>query len=107
VVFSKLAVQFTKNEPKYYVRTGTSGKKTYRGFCPECGSPVAAKADLIPDIQGISAASLDDPSGLELVAHIWTASTQPWDFMSPTLPKFATTPTEEELRELVKLAHKS
>lgn len=105
VVFPKPAVRFTKNEPKYHVLTGTSGEKTYRGFCPECGSPVAAKADLIPDIQGLSAASFDDPSELELVAHIWTASAQPWDFMSPTLPKFATTPTTEELQEIVKLAH--
>ncbi|MBM4258423.1 MAG: GFA family protein [Deltaproteobacteria bacterium] len=107
VVFAKPAVKFTKNEPKYFVLTGTSGKSTYRGFCPDCGSPVAVKADLIPEIQGISAASLDEPSKVELIANIWTASAQPWDYLSPTLPQFAGTPTEDELTELVRQAHKS
>jgi hypothetical protein len=68
--------------------------------------PVAAKADLIPYIQGLSAASFDDPGGLELVADIWTNSAQPWDYLSPTLAKFGNTPTEEELRDLAKLVRK-
>lgn len=100
VVFSAAAVQFTKGAPKEYVCTGTSGSKTHRGFCAECGSPVSAQADLIPEIRGISAASLDDPSKLELDADIWTASAQPWDELSSTLPQFETTPTPEELQEL-------
>lgn len=99
-VFSKTAVQFTKGAPKEHVSTGTSGNKTYRGFCVECGCPISARADLIPEIRGISAASLDDPSKLKLVAEIWTASAQPWDELSLTLPHFATTPTAEELQEL-------
>ena len=64
VVFSASAVQFTQGAPKEYVCTGTSGAKTHRGFCAECGSPVSARAALIPEIRGISAASLDDPSRL-------------------------------------------
>ena len=100
VVFSASSVRFTKGAPKEHVSTGTSGNQTYRGFCPECGSPISARADLIPAIRGISAASLDDPSQLELVADIWTASAQPWDELSATLPQFATTPTEAELQEL-------
>ena len=100
VVFSISTVQFAKGAPKEHTSTGTSGKQTHRGFCAECGSPISARADLIPDIRGISAASLDDPSQLELTANIWTASAQPWDELSATLPQFATTPTEEELQEL-------
>ena len=42
----------------------------------------------------------DDPGRLELMADIWTASAQPWDELSPTLPQFETTPTPEELQEL-------
>ena len=100
VVFSASAVQFTQGAPKEYDCTGTSGAKTHRGFCAECGSPVSARADLIPDIRGISAASLDDPGQLELDADIWTASAQPWDELSATLPQFETTPTPEQLQEL-------
>ncbi len=105
VVFSKSAVRFIPQPPKYFERTGVSGQKTYRGFCPACGSPVAVKADLIPDIHGISAAGLDDPSWVKLVAHIWTSSAQPWDCMDPSLPKFATTPTNEEFARLIAQAH--
>ncbi|MGE0826425.1 MAG: GFA family protein [Candidatus Binatia bacterium] len=100
VVFPASAVQFTTGALKEDVRTGASGNKTYRGFCPECGSPVSARADLIPDIRGLSAASMDDPSRLELVAEIWTASAQPWDELSAKVPHFATTPSEEELHRL-------
>ena len=100
VVFPIAVVQFVKGTPKEHTSTGTSGNKTHRGFCAECGSPISARADLIPNIRGISAASLDDPDQVELIAHIWTSSAQPWDELSATLPQFETTPTREELQEL-------
>ena len=100
VVFSKSDVQFTKGAPKEHASTGTTGQQTHRGFCAECGSPISARADRIPDIRGISAASLDDPGQIELVAHIWTASAQPWDELSARLAQFETTPTEAELQTL-------
>ena len=97
------AVQFVKGEPKEFASMGTSGNYTSRGFCGECGSPISARADLIPNIRGISAASLDDPSQVELLAHIWTSSAQPWDELSTKLPHFETTPTPEELQKLAGL----
>ena len=103
VVFPLATVQFTKGEPKEYANIGTSGNYTYRGFCAECGSPISARADLIPNIRGISGASLDDPSQIELIAHIWTSSAQPWDELSEKPPHFETTPTPEELHELASL----
>jgi hypothetical protein len=106
VVFAASVVKFTRGQPKYHDSVGTSGQHTHRGFCPECGSPVAAKADLIPHIHGISAASLDEPGQLRVVAHIWSASAQPWDYLEPTLPRIATTPTETELAELVETVKK-
>ena len=101
VVFAKPAVRFTQGEPKYHTSIGTSGEKTHRGFCPDCGSPLAAKADLIPDIQGISAASLDDPAAVELIADIWTASLQPWDHLDPKRAKIEGTPDEQGLQKLL------
>jgi hypothetical protein len=47
---------------------------------------------------------MDDPSRLTLVAEIWTASAQPWDELSLTLPHFETTPTMEELQRLRELS---
>ncbi len=103
-VFLKSSVRFLKDEPKYRVVKGTSGNNTYRGFCPECGSPTAVKTELFPDIQGICAASLDDPSWIRLVADIWTASAQPWDVIAESSPQFAGTPTAEDVEKLVQAA---
>jgi hypothetical protein len=101
IVFPKAAVEFTKGQPKFHTSTGTSGQNTHRGFCPECGSPLAAKADLIPDIHDVSAASLDNPGDLHLIADIWTDSVQPWDHLSPDTAKIATTPTPADVEKLL------
>lgn len=106
-VFVASAVKFTRGQPKFHDSPGTSAHKTHRGFCPECGSPIAAKADLFPQIHGISAASLDDPDRLQLVAPIWTSSARSWDSMPPDLARFETTPSEKELSDLVKLVQQA
>ena len=72
-----------------------------RGFCPHCGSPVFIQADLVPDLQGLRAASLDDPSMFHPQMQVWTARAQPWDHMDPALRKFEKEPTAEQVRELL------
>jgi hypothetical protein len=44
---------------------------------------------------------MDDPSGLESVADIWTASAQPWDYLDPHSPKYERQPTPEEFQALM------
>lgn len=73
-------------EVRYHRRDGEEGA-VERGFCPACGSPVALKLDRLPDLVGIQAASLDDPSLHQPAMDIFTASAQPWDHMHPDLPK--------------------
>ena len=99
-VFHISTVRFVRGEPKFHGSTGTTGHKTYRGFCAECGSPIAAKAALFPQIHGISIASLDNPERIKLDANIWTGSAQPWDFLNPDVPQFSATPTEDDLATL-------
>ena len=101
-VFHISAVRFIRGEPKFHESTGTTGHKTHRGFCSECGSPLAAKADLFPQIHGISVASLDDPGRIKLDANIWTGSVQSWDYLNLDLPQFAGTPTEDDLADLAR-----
>ncbi len=74
-------------EPKYYDKKADSGHTISRGFCPECGSPLFTKLAARPDMMGIKAASLDDPSWFKPAMDIYTASAQPWDYMNPELPK--------------------
>ena len=95
------ALKFTKGEPKYYAVKAESGGQLHRGFCSACGSPVGAKSDAFSDIRGVYAGSMDDPSGLESVADIWTASAQPWDYLDPRTPKYERQPTAEEFQTLM------
>ena len=102
-VFEGTSVRYLSGTPKFRQSIGTTGHKTYRGFCAECGSPLAAKADLFPWIHGVSVASFDEPERLKLDANIWTQSAQPWDYLAPHLPKYPGTPSESDLISLAKL----
>ena len=50
-----------KGEPRYYEVTADSGKKRQLGFCATCGSPLFTKLEAMPNVIGITPASLDDP----------------------------------------------
>jgi hypothetical protein len=73
---------------KYYNAIGNSGAMVGRGFCPNCGSRLFSKPPN-PELMGILAGSLDDPSEFQPEMDFYTASAQPWDYMNPDLPKFA------------------
>lgn len=73
-------------ELRYFRREGANGA-VERGFCPDCGSPVALKLSRLPDVVAFYAASLDDPSLFKPSMDIFTASAQSWDAMHPDLPK--------------------
>lgn len=79
-------------EVKYYDVKGESGNTLSRGFCPTCGSRLFGKPAVMPDVMGIMAGSLDDPSSHRPAIDIYTASAQPWDYMNPELPKFPKSP---------------
>jgi hypothetical protein len=72
---------------KYYNVTGDSGGIVSRGFCPNCGSRLFSKPP-IPELMGIMAGSLDDPSQFQPMRDFYTVSAQQWDYMNPDLPKF-------------------
>ena len=83
----KDAVTITQGEPTYYTAQSDSGETVSRGFCPECGSGLFSKLSANPDVLGLKAASLDDPSWFRPAMDIYTDSAQPWDAMNPDLPK--------------------
>lgn len=85
----------------YYDVKAESGNKVSRGFCPQCGSPVFIQAELVPDLQGLWAASLDNPSLFHPQVHVWTDRAQPWDCMAPTLARIPEAPNAEQMRELL------
>jgi hypothetical protein len=74
-------------ELRYHKMVGNSGKAVERGFCPICGSPVAATLERLPEVLGLQAGSLDEPSRYKPMMDIFTDSAQPWDCMSPETEK--------------------
>lgn len=82
------AVAITSGKPSCYESTSDGGNTVMRFFCSACGSPLYSKTPAYPGSIGIRAASVDDPSWFQPMAHIFTASAQPWVELSDALPKF-------------------
>lgn len=80
-------VKITRRGAAYYNAQSDSRGKVGRHFCPERGSGVASKLAANPDAVGLKAASLDDPSWFGTAIDICSDSGQPWDAMTPDLPK--------------------
>jgi hypothetical protein len=95
ILVPRNAVNIT-GDVKYYEVTGDSGGIVGRGFCPICGSRLFSKPPM-PELMGIMAGSLDDPSCFQPMMDVYTATAQPWDYMNPDLPKFSKLPPPSNL----------
>jgi hypothetical protein len=73
--------------PRYHRVAGGSGHPVDRGFCQACGSQITIKIGRRPDVLGLQAGCLDDPSIYRPTKDLFTASAQPWDPMNPNLNK--------------------
>ena len=87
MIVPKDAVQIS-GEPRYHRVVGQAGKAVERGFCPTCGSQVTTKLERMPDVLGLKAGTLDDPSLYKPSMDIFADSAQPWDHMNPDTEKF-------------------
>lgn len=74
-------------EPRYHKVVGAAGKAVEYGFCPTCGSQVTLKLERLPNVLGLQAGGLDDPSIYQPMMDVFTSSAQPWDHMDPTIQK--------------------
>ena len=84
---SRLVSRF-RSSPNLAARiVGRAGNAVERGFCVACGSQVTLKLGRLPDVVGVQAGSLDDPSIYRPAMDIFTESAQAWDHMSPTTQK--------------------
>ena len=76
----------TKGACDHYTVTAESGQELTRMFCARCGSQLFSQRAQLPDVLSIKAGTLDDPGGLALARHIWTARAMPWDTIDAELP---------------------
>jgi hypothetical protein len=88
VVVPTETFKISKGSPRFYDTPSEGGGKTYRAFCPDCGSPIMGKPDMVPQFVAIRTASLDDPSGFNLQMEVWTSDAHSWDQLNAAVPKF-------------------
>jgi len=96
----KTALAIT-GQAKFYEVKAESGNAVRRGFCVNCGCPVFIDAELVPELMGIWAASLDDPSLFIPQVEVWTNSAQKWTCLEPELDKYSHAPTTEEMGKIL------
>lgn len=81
-----------KGPTSTYATSGDSGNPVVRHFCPDCGSPLFSDVAVLPDLQFVRAASLDDPAAVSPTMHIYCDSAQPWGKPLDDLPHFGKMP---------------
>ncbi|WOV90325.1 MAG: GFA family protein [Candidatus Zeuxoniibacter abyssi] len=65
-----------------YVNSSSTAR---RGFCADCGSPIAFDDRGMDDF-GVTVASLNSPDDVPIQAHIWTSSKRRGQMPEPHLP---------------------
>ena len=88
IVVVPLSAVEMKGELSYYKIVGDNGGVVERGFCPICGSRVANRLGRLPEILGLMAGNLDDPTLHKPSMDLFTASAHAWDLLAPDTRKF-------------------
>lgn len=78
-----------------------SGRWVDRGLCPNCGSILFILAELVPDMQGLWAGSMDDPSNFKPQINVWTRNSPWWSIIDPTMKRLDVAPNEERFKALL------
>ena len=83
--------RFTKGEPKTFTRPDLENPVT-RFFCPNCGTGIGTRSPARPDSMIIKVGTLDDPSGFQPKAAIFTLDKQPFHHLPDGVPAFERRP---------------
>ncbi|MES2302076.1 MAG: GFA family protein [Pseudomonadota bacterium] len=61
-----------------FLDRGTSGQPVHRVFCPQCGSPIVSRIEVMPGVTFIKAGTLDDPGRWTPSLEVFCAERWPW-----------------------------
>jgi len=89
-----------ETEPKSYIVKSDVGNTVHHEFCGECGSPIGMRIEEKPNVRGLRASSLDDPTWLEPDADIFVRNAYPWEVFDPERLKFPDEPPPELIESL-------
>jgi hypothetical protein len=64
--------------PREFTRVGASGGKVRSYFCPDCGSTVYWKADILPALIGVAVGTMADPKHPPPVRSVFEQSRHAW-----------------------------
>ena len=81
-------------DTKRVVTTLPDGRVKQSDYCVKCDTRLWGESVRNPSYFIVRPGTLDDPSWLRPVAHIWTRSAQPWVQFPPDAVKFETQPPE-------------
>jgi hypothetical protein len=78
MIVPREGVAIVAGEPKEWLRRTDSGRMVSCMFCDDCGVRLYHNPKANEAITVVKAGTLDDPSWLRPVGHIWTRSAQRW-----------------------------
>jgi len=78
--------------PSEYVRTAESGNLVRLRFCAKCGCHLFTDSSGRPGLTVVRVGTLDDPSSIQPVANIWSASAPGWACLDPSLERIEQQP---------------
>lgn len=84
VHFPIKAFTWLTKEPRRY----QSSRYAERGFCPECGSTLSMREEVLGDRVQVTLGSLDYPERVQPQDHVWTQSQISWFEVEDKLPRF-------------------
>lgn len=88
------AIKVLQGETRTYVKKADSGREAECLFCPICGNRIFHRGVGGPPMTLIKTGLLDDPSGIEPVAHFYTRNAAPWVVIPDGVLAYETQPTE-------------
>jgi hypothetical protein len=74
-------------EIRWYASTADSGRTIERGFCPNCGTHLLARAGGRKDLVMLRIGTLDDHGSVAPQSVIWAESAPQWACFDPDLPR--------------------
>lgn len=89
--YARLQVQGT---PSSFASTAFSGRTKYNYFCGNCGTRLWHSGSNPPDAMTLKVGTLDDPSGIAPLGHLWVSKKQPGIELDPASDQHLTQPDD-------------
>jgi hypothetical protein len=78
LIVPREAFRMLSGEPRTFTRKGDSGLDVECAFCEGCGVRIYHQPSVMKTTVNVKPGTLDDTSGLDPLAHVWTSSKQAW-----------------------------